>query len=549
MTNTSKPYAHFHKMIGRYRHRFDLDLSKTTAICGPNQTYKTTIGHNYRLGVNGKIPNLETHRGADLCAGTPWEATGFTNELHSVDGIATFQCPAKGDTVLQPFTGRLAALEPFRNDLIISDMADKIFSPKSELGRESFIRAFGERILLEAPEHLTVDQMAIWNKGLEALVTSGVIVKGRPVTARYLADVTEWLRKELNDAGTKVDRAKSKLEGARELTREYNSGANSQVEVTRLRALLTTVEKWAAYQTYQAAEAILARADATVKLQRVSAIRDWLVITQSPKLKAPMLPALPCPLCKGAVKTLDMAALIKAFETQTELRTREAAGITTYAVEQARQNRLKALAVLGGEGFEAPEEPGTDAGTAESIRAKLAGLTRVGSNSSASLAGLALAVTQAEEYYTHVQTLKTALGKHSVKVMEALVTYAYDFMADRMDGVEPHLAVGPKNIEWGVIGRQRKVSPFKQTSGRERGLLMSAGAQALAKTDFRVVVIDDDALGVFDADNIVQFARVLATAAGKGELTQVLFTWNRLAELMILANEGWLVLNTTQMVQ
>lgn len=61
---------------------------------------------------------------------------------------------------------------------------------------------------------------------------------------------------------------------------------------------------------------------------------------------------------------------------------------------------------------------------------------------------------------------------------------------------------------------------------------MVALGAATATTDLRVVVLDDDYLGRFDARRILDFMRVLERAVERGALTQAFMFWNRPHELL-----------------
>lgn len=532
------PYTYFNRLIGRYRRRFDLDLGRLNIIAGPNLSYKTTIIQNYRLGLNGVVPGVETNLAAQLSKQAVVPGSAFTNELQSADGISTFNCPATGKTALQPLTGRLAQIESYRKEFVISDSIAPLFSPKSPVGRETFVRAFGARLPFEAPDGMTTEQEEIWKRGVETL-------KQPKLTAAHVADVTEWLRAELNRAGTLVSTAESKLAGARELTRSATSTA-SAAEIAELREALSQSERWAAYQNYIEAEHILARAESVVKLERARTIREWVVLSQAVDAKAPKVAHKLCPLCRSQITEDRIKTILQSLDKVVAQRTEEVQGLTSYVIQQATQTKATAASVLG-DVNDVPVQPTHNFGSIADIRAKLMSLTRVGSNSTVSLAKLTADVAAAKNYYTNVQTLKASAAALGERITGQLIPLAHDYMADRMDGLEPHLALGAANVEWGVIGKHRGVSTFAQLSGRERALLITAGAQILSKSPLKIFIMDDIELGVFDATNIVSFARTLAAAAERGDLTQVFLIWNRLPELVHLANEGWMIFDTTNM--
>lgn len=555
------PFTWYHGTIKR---EFNIELADLTVVSGNNQSGKSAIATGIRLALTGSAPKLG--KTAQMHARLiPHGAVRAQAELQGPDGSAEYllnRTATGGFTASSLFTGRLQSLFDQREDIIVSDTASLLLAGKTARGREELVRRFGQSDAdaLACPPGLLPDQVSIWVESID-VVKRELKVASAP---EILGGMTAWCRTAAAAARKSAAAVGLELKGLTSAkTRPLTGATRAQLEdeLAAWRLYDSQSAKRAAVQTASAA----AQTILTVDLPRVRAQiveLEGQLIAQHPVDEAraawqrvATLVSLAeiqlkearsgCPFCghddHDLVKwskrlevlvpirdkrrrLLDDAEVnLQRAETVARLREQEAALLKELAEHQVTTKTE--LAPKPPRSADQAREDLSRIDTAVALAAKAKDLQ--------------LAIREFERRGENISVVSDQIATRQLELISAARGAALDQVNRFMPpGLRAALEVTDTAVLWGVQpDGEAEPSWAGSGSGYEEGCLVAALGAATAQTPLRLVVLDDDYLGAFDASKILDFMAVLQRAVRSGSITQALLFWNRPHEL--IEARGW----------
>ncbi len=540
-----QPFSYYR---GDVKRPYELELTALTAISGSNQTGKTGIASGVRLALTGAHPTLGKKAGM-LARLIPHGALRAEAVLQGPEGNAEFSVSrttsGKHATALA-FTGALEMYDKRRDAIIVSDVAAAMMAGHTARGREELLRRFGKdtKVSLEAPEGLSEDQVKIWAEAVA--VATRELRDGS--SAEILGGVTAWCRTAASAARSKVKSLSAQTQGIVAAKTRPVSGKSEKELVVELaehdayeaqsgdrHALAAAEAELAKYGGAAPTGAPVEQSRAALEEARRRSGRSDAFVSLTEELAKLHKPD--CPLC--ATQALPpkrwSERLVVLQPLQAARRKAEAEAVIALDAAQAREvwhaAKAKAekdvarrrAAVTAPKPVRARDDVVEDL---SALRAATALASKAYAQRGATKAEeqrvLDLAVVADMAASCQVQAL--------VQCREAALERVNAFMPP---GLRAALEIDEDAVVWGVQpDGAAEMSAAGAGSGFEEGSLMVALGAATATTDLRVVVLDDDYLGRFDARRILDFMRVLERAVERGALTQAFLFWNRPHELL-----------------
>lgn len=549
----------FEKLITNVKGpRTEYDLAPCTVIVGPNRAGKSTILDTIRLALTGKHP-VGPHP-VNLAHLAPPDAKQLFAELHARDGSLAWRMDFDTSGKARKSKGVAAqgawstVSSELRGQSLVLDCGD-LAGFGTERMRRAVMERFGDLDELPSPGALNQKQLDVWQAAVDACPN------GTP--SERLARMQQWFK---STAKAKGDDAKLKastietlrgytaevggadvlaqLESQLELAREHERAVDDIARRDTLRsqlddintaiALLEQVDVTQVRETLQ--QLAQRKTEVNARLTKARALADLFARADSG-----------CPCCGNTgvdVHEMRTALATAVADTQAELQR-----LSNEEQQQLGQLPDKQLAELHRQREECQRNlerveqvlpPDYSGPSAEHLQKQVDMIRTAHDNKrrldeeSEAMHRLLDEQATAKLLQQHVTTL---LGQHLQRVQVAAENAVNAYMPEPFATA---LNIDDSSCEWLMVGADGRPHPSGAYSGSEGGSLAIARALAWGEgAPFKLVLLDDVDLGVFDAERLAEVFAKFKKAVESKQLDQVIMAWNRPEE----APADWHIIN------
>lgn len=544
----------FNKLVTNIKGASDIVLAPTTAITGPNYSGKTSLIDTIRLAATGKHPvGAAASALAELA---PPDTDLLYAELHSPEGALCWDMrfvdgrPRKSSGVTSQ--GVFADwTEAQRNSILVFDSLGTLRQTNgkfvgADLMRRAVMNRFGTLTETPRPRGLNPKQKALWDEAASA-------AKGDP--SEQLVQIQAWLKSAVKSRGDAAKHKESVIQGIRSHTQEVGGAEQlpdleEQLATARLAAMGADARENIESLTQECAD-ILGRIES---LESCEDMKMVIALAEQDKREAEealtrgraleMLMGRAegsCPCCGTEGVDLDaIRAALQAGITRREAQVEQATRMMSEArsnMSTAEADQLRSLLKVKEASLaryrsieaEAPEWTGPSAEElsrqidlikmATEFRRQLNQETEVMHRLLDEQATAKLLASEAARMLTdYVHKTKTAAEEGVNRFMPA--------------GFAAELRVTDTVCEWRMLGADNRSHKLGAFSGSEAGALLTSLALAWSvDAPYRLLVLDDVDLGVYDPRNLHLLLAKLKTAVIGGLIDQVIVAWNRPDEI------------------
>lgn len=530
--------VHFTHLKANIKAATELELEPCTCIVGANTAGKSSVLDTIRLALTGKHP-IGGHPSdlAQLAAEPNPDKifASLTGPKGSVGWVMSFEegkpkkpKPPRRTGIFETFTEAT-----IQQCLVLDHRTTLAFG--AERMRRAVMTRFGELAAIRAPRGLNAAQQAAWDRA--AMQTDG----GEP--SEQLVALEKHFKTEARIFGDQAKTKENLLESMRAQTQD-----KSNPEL--LSQLLKRIDK---LEQYQIANEKIDRAQ---RLQRnVSQLQDQ--IDEQPRIDTAALDGEIGNLKQSIGIAESLLLLLKRAQTETC----PCCGATEFDPEALKQNVEERLSIRQNELSDAESRRKTllagqsvDVLTQQIDRAKVelsllddfVGRQFEDTSELPNLRQQVIALKHAEltrknlaveEANLHnlldEQATAKLLGQ---QVSSMLRNYLQTVQAKAEEAVNKFMPSGfratlhlaDNACEWKMVGADGRPHSAGAYSGSEGGSLLIAMAQAWAEgAPYRLVLLDDVDLGVFDPKNLRNVFAKFKESVEAGHLDQVVMVWNR----------------------
>lgn len=522
----------------------NIDLGPLTCIVGGNQVGKSSHLDTIRLAITGKHPVGANP--SDLVELLPPNADRLYARLRSSDGSLAWDMTVdegrprrsagvQGHGVFQG----LSADE--RQSMLVLDQGN-FLSFGAERMRRTVMQRFGDLDEVQPPAGLNPDQLALWRDA--QLAATGdpsqqltsmqkwfkTTAKKRGDAARTLEDVVTRLGAHVQDIGG-ADVLKQ-IEERLQTALAFEAGMQARRTVEQIDERLTSID---------ARREQLRGHEVEGDRQVLASLRISLTGANEGLTNADILEKLidraqgACPVCGSTNVELDVLRedIAKGRATRKQQRTETLEAIAVIegrlpdhelaelASEQTRlEQQRRTLQQQLPSTYTGPDSAELQRQCAQ-IRDVLATRERI--------------TRETEQMHRLLDEQATAkLLERQVTAMLNAYLHAVKGAAETAvnrympEGFRAELRITDKVCEWRMLGADGRSHKSGAYSGSEGGNLLIALAQAWAEdAPFRLVLLDDIDLGVFDPSRLRQLFNKFEELVRDGHIDQVIMVWNR----------------------
>ena len=539
------PVQAFERLISNVKGTTDIELAPTTCIVGANQVGKSSILDTIRLAITGKHP-VGPHP-SDLMELAPEGSDRLYAELHGSSGSLVWDMaidngrPRRSVGVIGhgTFAGLSAAV---RQSMLVLDQG-VFMSYGAERMRRVVMERFGDLASVSAPPGLNAEQLSLWQRAQseasgDASAQLIAMQKWLKSTAKQCGDAAaqrertiETLRAHTSDVGgmdvlTQVEEQLSRATA-------FESAHAARARAARLQQELDDIDNQ--LQKLLAMDVASERAELKKLKSEKTGIETALTNARNLAILIGRAQGSACPCCgtegvdldnlrtelhgRATAREQQLVEVTRAIAAiEMRLPDAQIAQLSTHKREVEQQ--LQGVSVGLPEPYEGP--------TSEDLRIQLNIIREAQANrkriDSETIEMHRLLDEQATAKLLERQVtvmLNTYIQRVRVRAQDAVNRYM-------PEGFRAELHVTDTVCAWRMIGADGRAHKAGAYSGSEGGHLIVSLSQAWGEdAPFRMVLLDDVALGVFDRQRLTSLFAKFKEAVNNGLVDQVVIAWNR----------------------
>ena len=527
--------VHFTNLKANIKAATSIDLEPCTCITGSNTVGKSSILDTIRLALTGKHP-IGAHPSDLAQLATEPDPDKIFAALSGPQGSVGWVMSFEEGKPKKPKSPRKTGVfETFsdaalQQSLVLDHRSTLSFG--AERMRRAVMSRFGELESIKAPRGLNPGQQAVWDTAVEKTIGSEpsdqlvAMEKHFKTTARVLGDQAKSKETLINSLRAQiVDTAGpeliQQLQARIDKLERVQAQRDNIEHASRLKSEISDLEQQLAG---------LPSIDTSELDQDIKTLQQSISIAESLLILLGRAQSPSCPCCGSA--DFDSKAMAETVSARLETRKGEIQELNNRRRRDPREAIEKKITQLQSElsFLKVPDDLDASGDVAELPKLKQQILTlRHADMNRKNLATeeanlLQILDDQATTKLLGQQTsqmLRSYLQTVQVKAEEAV----NKFMPE---GFRATLHLADNACEWKMVGADGRPHSAGAYSGSEGGSLLIAMAQAWAEgAPYRIVLLDDVDLGVFDRANLQSVFTKFKESVEAGHLDQVVLVWNR----------------------